>query len=358
MTFEDAAKNAWHASFENKPDEALEYYRQADSLMETVTAERGPQFNPSLSLLRHNVGTGSGQVVPITATEDRVASFTIGGGGLETLESPDTVGMNEITTKVLDQNIRAFMQNLDLGHHPENIKKHRQHVMVLSTGRCGTVSLHHLLRGSNLIPYHTFWWNLPASARINMSCQFASGDFRDAEIPETWLVCRAAEWLSGTMIGLNHLDTIFAPAFAAMHPKSKFVYITRDHVDVFKSFYGKNQWGNQQLRPVYYKFTPGFKWRRTEQALPQMIAWYLKFTEVFSRAFGRVMGSRFIEVQAEKLFSQDRDEIARLLDFIGSDIPLDMAVDHYGTKINEKAHKATGVDDTARQAFTEALCLS
>ena len=361
MTFEDAAKAAMYASLANKFDEAMEYYRQADSLMETVTTERGPQLNPSLSVLRHNVGRGTGQVVPITATEDMVACFTIGGGHLETLESSNAEGMAEIdiNPKALDKNIRAFMQKLDLGHHPENIKEHRPHVMIMSTGRCGTVSLHHLLRGSNLIPYHTFWWNLPTTSRINMSCQLASGDFRDAEIPETWLTCRAAEWLGGTMIGLNHLDTIFAPAFAAMHPESKFVHITRDPGDVFNSFYGKNQWGVQQLAPVYYKFTPKFHWRMVEQTIPQMIAWYLKFTEAFSRVFGRVMGDRHIEVRAEKLFAQDREAIGGLLEFVGADIPLDKAVDHFGTKINEKKHKiqfGQAEMDKAREEFEEAYC--
>ena len=361
MTFEDAAKKAWHASFAGKFGEAAEYYRQADSLMGTVTDERGPQFNPGLSVLRHGVGVGTGRVVSITATEDLVSCFTIGGNHLETPESPNADGMAEleIRTWMLAKNIRTFMQNLDLGHHPENIKEHRPHVLVMSTGRCGTVSLHRLLIGSNLNSYHTFWWNLPTASRINMSCQLVSGDFRDEEIPDVWLTCRAAEWLGGTMIGLNHLDTIFAPTFAAMHPKSRFVYIIRDSVDVFKSFYGKNQWGVQQLRPVHYKFTPDFHWRRTEQTVPQMIAWYLRFTEEFSRAFGSVLGNRFLGVRAESLFAQDRDAISELLDFIGSDVPLDRGVDHFGVKINEKKHKACvgpAEMDRACAEFKEAYC--
>ena len=51
------------------------------------------------------------------------------------------------------------------------------------------------------------------------------------------------------------------------------------------------------------------------------------------------MGDRFTEISADKLFAQDKEEISKLLEFTGSNIPLNKAVDHFKTKINEKAHK-------------------
>ena len=143
------------------------------------------------------------------------------------------------------------------------------------------------------------------------------------------------------MVGLNHRDTIFAPVFAALHEKSKFLYLSREPDDLFKSFYGKQQFtGGPQLMPVHYAFDPEFRWAVDLRDLVSMIAWYIKFTQEFCRAMGRVMKDRFLEIRAEDLFRQDRETIERMLDFIGCSIPLERAVQHYGRKINEKAHKA------------------
>ena len=73
----------------------------------------------------------------------------------------------------------------------------------------------------------------------------------------------------------------------------------------------------------------------------QMIHWYLDFTERFATALAATFEVE--EISADRLFAQDAGEIARLLDVMGADIPLDRAVSHYGTKINEKAHKLMGV---------------
>ncbi len=72
-----------------------------------------------------------------------------------------------------------------------------------------------------------------------------------------------------------------------------------------------------------------------------MIYWYLDFTERFVAALAATFEVE--EISADRLFAQDEGEIARLLDVIGSDIPLDRAVAHYGAKINEKAHKLMSV---------------
>jgi len=132
----------------------------------------------------------------------------------------------------------------------------------------------------------------------------------------------------------------FSPVFAAIHPRSKFVHLRRNPEDVFESFFTKLQWNEGQLRPLDYAFSPEFRWKRPVDNLPSCIAWYLRLTEVFARAMGRVVGpERFIEVSSDKLFAQDREEIGRLLDFTEAGISVDDAVDHFGKKINSKDHK-------------------
>jgi hypothetical protein len=108
-----------------------------------------------------------------------------------------------------------------------------------------------------------------------------------------------------------------------------------------------------------YAFSPEFRWRRTEDSVPNCLAWYLNFTETFARAMGRVVGpERFIEVSSDKLFAQDREEIGRLLAFTEADISIHDAVEHFGTKINSKDHRISVKEDEMvepRALFSAAM---
>ena len=89
-----------------------------------------------------------------------------------------------------------------------------------------------------------------------------------------------------------------------------------------------------------YDFGEGYSFSLPEVNEVDGARWHLDYTEAFCRTFGRVMGDRFIEISSDRLFGRDREEISKLLEFVGSDIDLDCAVDHFATKINEKVHKA------------------
>lgn len=356
-----AVVDGWERSRDGDIGGALAAYRRADRLL-----PRGFTMSPELSVLRHNTGAATGAVVPIPPTENRVVAFTMMATARP---SAEPFGLHEmrVNRTVLEANIRQFMgQYRPPGHHLRNLGElHFPHTMVLSTGRCGTVSLYHLLSGSRrVLPFHTFWWLLSATTRWEVMCRFFDGRFDNAALFNVWLETRAAEWLTAaihvrSMVDLNHLDTVFAPAFAALHPISRFVHLHRDPVAVFHSFYAKNQWLNLQLRPLIYAFDPRFRYQETKDNLARCIAWYVHFTNTFAAALGSVLGpGRFLAVSSEKLFAQDREEIRRLLMFVGAEDVEARAVDHFGKRINEKAHKATvGEREMAvpQQAFQEAL---
>jgi len=284
-------------------------------------------LNPGLSLARHNTGIEyHGSVRPVPPTENKVVSCFL-PPKIEPTEAGKLVGAptEESMAKA------AGFEGDD-----------RQHVMFLSTGRCGTVSLFRLFQDSNLEPYHTYWFMQHPYRRWEYLCRLFSG-VRGGNMPDReWADSRRAEWLGEKpMIGLNHSDTAYAPVFAATHPNSRFVYLRRDPDAVFNSFTRKGQWrgGANHFRPVMYDFDGEYRFSLPDVDEDDGIRWHINYTEAFCRTFGRVMGDRFIEISADKLFSQDREEIAKLLEFVGSDIDIDNAVDHFGTKINEKAHK-------------------
>ena len=362
------AASAWSYAADGQFECAHLAYAIADDLLPLG------RFDADLSLLRHRRGApakNGGIVETVAPTEDMVITLYCEDSVQES-QTGDGMEPATINGQNLERNIRAFLDTFDPGFHRGNVERMTDnvpgdlpHVLVMSTGRCGTVSLYRLLGNSRLIPYHTYWWTGAVTGRWEAMCRLISGQFDNVDpVFQDWLSMRAAEWLGAAaqnqpMIGLNHWDTIFAPAFAAVHSEARFVYLCRDPMAVFESFYGKNQWAGNQLAPIDYAFDPGFRFHRPDHGLITDIAWYIRFTEEFCRAMGRVMGGRFIEVQAEDLFTQKRDEIGRLLDFIGAGIPLDDAVVHFGTKINEKAHKAQFSPDEmkpAREEFKEAYC--
>lgn len=319
---------AWQASLAGVVPEAGRLYDVADADLNDCT------LNASLSILRHNVGKGSGTVVPVTPTEDRVVSFF-----LSPYSQPDENNHRHELGPIAEDHIRQFIENIEPGHHRENIRAEREHVMVLSTGRCGTMSLYKLFDESNLTPYHTYWFMVHPCTRLEMMARLFAGNLDSLHAPAEWASTRAAEWLGDKpMIGLNHSDTIFAPVFAAIHPKAKFIYLRREPEDVFKSFYTKKQWngGANHFHPLSYDFDGGYRFSIPEGSVIDGIKWHIDYTEIFSRTFGKVVEDRFIEISADSLFAQDEREIRKLLDFTGSDVTLEKAKEHFSHKINEK----------------------
>ena len=310
---------AWLASKAGSVDIARTLYQKADSC-------QSYELNADLSVLRHNPGEGSGTVHPVPPTEDNVV-----GVFLPYMSEP-TCGETLVgvpTERAIDQ-------------FTWPVESDRPHIMVLSTGRCGTVSLFQLFQNSNLEPYHTYWFMQNAYTRWEFMCRLFEDRHEDTTAAMEWAATRKAEWLGEKpMIGLNHSDTIYAPLFAKAHPKSKFVYLRRNPCDVYDSFVEKDQWsgGANHFRPLLYDFDGRYRYSIPHIYDADGARWHIRYTEDFSRAFGHVMGDRFLEISSDRLFAQDREEVAKLLEFTGSDIDLDFAVEHFSRKINEKAHK-------------------
>ncbi len=346
------AVTAWRFAEVENTEAAHLAYQMADAVYPEAC------LCPDLAVRRHTLGPSGGLVVSPPMNEDRVTTI-----GLPHRSAPTEIESGMAYTEIGDwaAPLWAFREWFDPGFHSTNISHELPHVMVLSTGRCGTVSLWHLLSGSNVVPYHNYWWHAHLPSRLEAMCRFVSGRYDGSEsLWHEWMTTRAAEWLGCVsqrkpMVALNHWDTIWAPVFAALHPRSRFVHLRRDPVALFESFYGKAQWGTDQLRPLFYAFDP-YRWCETTQSEAACLAWYFQFTEAFARSVARVVApGRFIEIEAEKLFAQDREELGRLLDFIDADISLDRAMAHFETPVNAKAHKARPIPEAARLAFEQAM---
>ena len=268
----------------------------------------------------------------------------------------NTTEENEDATGLVFSNIREIDftgYEFDPGYHRTNIDIDQEHLMFLSTGRVGSVSMYHLFEKADWLPYHTYLHNLSSADRIEMMCRHLNGVY-GSKISELWAITRAAEWLGANncevpMVALNHMDTIFAPTFAQIHPKSKFVFLRRDPGKVFNSFYQKNQWNEENIQPVYY--TLPFQWKKTDHSEIEKIAWYIKFTDVFCRSFGKSMGDRFIEISSDKLFAKDTEETEKFKEFTGIPLSINEIKEHFSKKINEKKHKHQKREDKTEEFY-------
>lgn len=344
--FRQLAVDAWCAAEEGDHEKAFALYVEAEQAAEGIMP-----FSATLNILRHVRGDStffeqiSGDVCTLDPTEDDVFGVE---AGQNTEQSKSTRGMQKaiIDQDALEDNIRKF--HFQASYHLNNIKRMQPHLLVMSTGRCGTMSLYRLLQKTQYMAHHQCFFNVSYAMRLEQMCRFIEGNYDSDKIVNFWLQTRAAEWINAVcrdrpVALVGHQDTIFAPVFAAIHmARGKIIYLRRNPRDVFASMYGKEQF-NRQLRPVSYRFEEEWEWKDSDLSLPLQIAWYLRFTETFARAMGKVIPDRWIELDADKLFQLDAKEIIKLHEFAELDIPIDDVRSHFKTIYNRKAHKDTGV---------------
>jgi len=357
----DYAGGGWVHAANGRADAAAEAWSLADDLAESYFGSE-VRINPKLSLLRFYACEGEieGTVRSDIPGEDSVVSMRFADWP-EEAESDEGMRPSKFITTTC---IRKYMEDHTMADLAmlHNTKKELPHLQVLSTGRCGTISMAKLLEKSQYLAYHNCIFNVAASTKFEFMSQLAENHHEPSHGEQAWAATRAAEWIGAVAQDrpaafCSHLDTIFAPVFAKIHPQSKFIYLHRDPVKIFESFLSKNQWNEHQLQPVLYDFP--WRWKRDDfYSYTAKLAWYIKFTETFSRAFGAVMGDRFVEISADKLFDLDADEINKLVLF--ADL-YDSAetMNHFRQPHNAKVHKAGPILKGALDAFRreyEKMC--
>jgi len=146
-------------------------------------------------LLRHQTGSASGIIVPPPTDEDHVACFHF----IDEVRGEDTnTGLTPalINGAALERNIRRFLGAFDPGFHARNISRDLPHVFFMSTGRVGTMSLYRMFEDTDLMPFHSYWWQNAITSRWQIMCRMISGQFEVIDpVIQQWISTRAAEWL-------------------------------------------------------------------------------------------------------------------------------------------------------------------
>jgi len=320
-------------------------YDMADQIMLEIDFPITVQHNADLSMMRHKYveDPPNGLVQMGKMNEDYIVALTWTDDPPESYENIPPVGLPSVLELV--EYIERVKDLLSNTYHRRNVKNELQHLQVISPGRSGSVAMYDLFRDTHYVPYHTHVFNPPAVDNIQQMYSLITNQPNNKVIL-SWVAMRAAEWCGASLAGrpeanFNHLDSVYAPVYAAMHPESRFIWLKRNPVDVFKSFWTKNQWNREQIGPIHADMNDGvFRWHRAHVSKFYEMAWYIRFHEVLAEAMGCALEDRLVTIQAEDLFS---GRAAVLLKSFASGITksVDEIKEHYRVPINEKKHKAT-----------------
>jgi len=295
----------------------------------------------------------AGQVKSVMPTEDGVVHIQ----GPELCVIGPTQRDFKLNFDLLSMGIERFVQDPPkcLEMHKANAERHgKPPVQVLSTGRCGTVSLLHLISKSKKVqPYHTFWWYVAFVDRLKFLAGLCDQRVDVGDVTSIWASSRAAEWL-GTKpaVFLSHLDLVYAPILAAIHPGAKWVHAHRDVEKTFRSFWLKHQ-EDAQLCPFGYgKDASGnFTVSYGSATVIDSLAFFFATTDLFAAAMHKVFPDRVAILDMDDLFAGSDLAANVVKHCLCPDLSLAQIKNHFKTKVNEKAHK---LDPDREASFQEA----
>lgn len=235
-------------------------------------------------------------------------------------------------------------------------------IQVISTGRAGTTALHDYLAGSRFEPYHGFVWQLAPRHRWEMLNRLLTGTIdRDGlrPIARRYLRARVSEILAAYRLGrtpvlISHFDVIFAPVLLAAFPDIRFIHMHRAPLAVCASQIGKRQFAMGQLLPLPYRRATASQGARfqipTSAHLPEMVAWYITFTEDFFHALGAIHPSpHHVDLRVEDLFEGRAAGFEALAHVFEGPVRSETETRaHFARKINEKRERAFDDPLTAR----------
>ncbi|RVU38634.1 hypothetical protein EOI86_04995 [Hwanghaeella grinnelliae] len=224
-------------------------------------------------------------------------------------------------------------------------------VIVLSTGRVGTMAMEALLKRSDgLLPFHAFNLHVETGDQNAILYKLISedpGSFeRDIESIlryrfSEFAYCRAAGKIP---VIVNHLDTVLAPILMGAFPDARLIRMHRAPEKTLLSLAYKNQFGYRQLRHLKSRFdkdTGEFVFRRDRSlTIEQECAWYMYVTDLLADIYRTELArpGRFLDLDMEQVFGLAAGAIRHLSDFLDDPaITPETCRDVFSQRINEKS---------------------
>jgi len=242
-----------------------------------------------------------------------------------------------------------------------------QVVFVLSTGRCGTMTLAELAKLSPGVdahhePFPTLWHTSAIAARVTLEGN-SPGCISEA-IRAVFLDSRGDQIAATLSRGLtyfesNHRLTFLAPWIAEQYPNSKFIVMTRHPYPYVTSSLRRQHYAGHVLDDVFLSPTPGSPahaaWAGWHPA--QKAAWQWATTYAHALGIEAALGNRVMRMASESLFAGDADSLSRLFAFLGQPVPI-LGVDSVlSQKLNRQEERLDcDIPADLRTSVRELVC--
>lgn len=197
------------------------------------------------------------------------------------------------------------------------VHEESQPVFVLSTGRCGTAFLTHLLESDDsLAVFHEpepefFYHTVMAHKEYESDPEKVKAVFDVAR----YELIRNVFINDKRYVETNNRVTFFANQIAELYPGSKFIHLVRNPESFVKSGLGRNWYSGNSLYDEGRIRSEDEGWSQRSQL--EKIAWLWNETNSFIEEFKKnVSTDRTLYIKAEELFKNAKVQMA-IFDFIG-----------------------------------------
>lgn len=243
-------------------------------------------------------------------------------------------------TKYHRQKVIDNMQNFnDL---PERVMRETKGLFVLSTGRCGTDFVTHLLKQSETLHVeHEAVPRLATSSRYlydNDLVNHKGG--RAAFLAARYHLIQDAYMFDKRYVETNNRLTFFAPSIRDLMPEAKFVHIVR-HPGAFVRSGMRRGYYTSDYIADYGKIRPtgndeAFdKWDTYSRI--EKVSWLWYRTNKMIEDFKETCPQRTITIKSEELFNQPAAVVTKILNFVNEPQP-----DHLKTDLGPKNKQRSG----------------
>jgi len=224
-------------------------------------------------------------------------------------------------------------------------------VIVLSTGRVGTMAMEALLKRSDtLLPFHAFNLHVETGDQNAILYKLISEEPESFERDirsilryrfSEFAYCRAAGKIP---VIVNHLDTVLTPILMGAFPDARLIRMHRAPEKTLLSLAYKNQFGFRQLRHLKSRFEEGtgeFVFRRDRSlTIEQECSWYMYVTDLLADIYRTELArpGRFLDLGMEQVFGLAEDALAQLSDFLDDPaVTAETCRNVFSQRINEKS---------------------
>lgn len=194
-------------------------------------------------------------------------------------------------------------------------------IFVLSTGRCGTAFLTHLLHSNKSIealhePEPEFFYHtILAHKEYPTNTEKVKAVFDVAR----YELIRNVFINEKKYVETNNRVTFFANQIAELYPKSKFIHLVRNPESFIKSGLGRNWYSGNSLYDEGRITNDADSWKSFSQI--EKIAWLWNETNSFAEEFKNTISKdRFLFLKAEDLFKNTAHQLS-VFDFVGVSKP-------------------------------------